>query len=405
MVFSLFGFIHYVHCILSTPKQFTWTNIMGTRSVSPRFAFSLFAGLVTVAFSCNNPATEPAAKQSLDVIAYYVGDGSDLDQYPVSDLTHIIYSFLHLDGNKLAFDNDKSEAAFARLVALKATHPDLKVLLSLGGWSACKSCSDVFSTPQARLEFAESVRDLVINHGADGLDLDWEYPAIEGFPGHPFKSEDKPNFTELVRVLRQTVGDSTELSFAAGGFSKYIEESIDWANVMPLVNRVNVMTYDLVGGYSTTTGHHTPLYGSHHQQQASDPAILSLLEMGVPSEKIVIGSAFYGRVWENVDSTNNGLYRSGAFKQGVNFKGLDKYLSDNPGYEEYWDDSTKALHMYNAEKGIFLTLDDRRSVQLKTEYALDSGLGGIMFWHLTADTPSGGLLQTITETIASSAQD
>jgi len=368
---------------------------MTIQNVSVFWALSVF----WLFASCEAPEQVADVHKPTEVIAYYVGDGTDLEDYPVSDLSHIIYSFLHLRGNELAFDNEESEQTFARLVALKKTYPELKVLLALGGWSGCKTCSDVFSTKEARATFASSFLELVRNHGADGLDLDWEYPAIEGFPGHPFKASDKPNFTELVRVLRTTVGDSIEISFAAGGFSTYIDEAIDWAQVMPIVDRVNLMTYDLVGGYSTMTGHHTPLFDSHHQPQAGHPAIQSLLSLGVPAEKIIMGSAFYGRVWENVDSTNQGLYRSGKFKQGVDFKDLGKYLTDNPGYVEHWDDSTKALHMYNPEQRLFLTLDDTRSVRLKTQYVLDHGLGGIMFWHLTADTPTGGLLDVITNTI------
>ena len=64
--------------------------------------------------------------------------------------------------------------------------------------------------------------------GTDGIDLDWEYPAISGFPGHLMDREDKPHFTALVKQLRKKFGRKNEISFAAGGFSTYIDSSIDW---------------------------------------------------------------------------------------------------------------------------------------------------------------------------------
>lgn len=55
-----------------------------------------------------------------------MGDGSDLQRYNISQLTHIIYSFLHLNGNQLSFDSDKDKQALQRLVALKKTTPTIK---------------------------------------------------------------------------------------------------------------------------------------------------------------------------------------------------------------------------------------------------------------------------------------
>ncbi|MBK9486944.1 MAG: hypothetical protein IPO01_17705 [Chitinophagaceae bacterium] len=79
-------------------------------------------------------------------------------------------------------------------------------------------------------------------YGIDGLDLDWEYPAIEGFPGHKYDAADKNNFTELIKALRKELGNDFLLTFAAGGFLKYLNESVDWDAVMPLVDFVNLMT-------------------------------------------------------------------------------------------------------------------------------------------------------------------
>jgi chitinase len=188
------------------------------------------------------------AEKPMVVIAYYMGDGSDIANYKTDQLTHIIYSFLHLKGNKLAVDNSSDSLAITRLVELKKTNPKLKIILSLGGWGGCPTCSGVFNSAQGRDEFSQSVLQLFKTYNADGLDLDWEYPAIESVPGHQYLPADKQNFTALVQRLRNTVGPDYELSFAAGGFKDFLDRSVEWTKVMPLLNYVNMMTYDLVNG-------------------------------------------------------------------------------------------------------------------------------------------------------------
>lgn len=160
-----------------------------------------------------------AQQKNISIIAYYAGDAKSVDEYPIEKLTHIIFSFCHLRGNKLTVDSKNDEATIEHLVELKKRNPSLKVILSLGGWSGCKTCSEVFSTDAGRKDFAESVQALCKKYKTDGVDLDWEYPAIEGYPHHRYTPEDKHNFTMLLQTLRHTLGSTYEISFAAGGFT------------------------------------------------------------------------------------------------------------------------------------------------------------------------------------------
>ena len=345
--------------------------------------------------ACDSSEPTPDSKHEISVIAYYSGDPNGADQFAVEQLDQVIHSFLHLQGNKLALDDVNDSIGIANWVGLKERNPDLKVLLSLGGWGGCKTCSDVFSGEAARKEFAQSVLDLLVQFKADGIDLDWEYPGIEGYPGHAFKAEDKQNFTYLVEELRETLGDDYVISFAAAGFDHFFKESIEWDKVMPLLDNVNIMTYDLVSGFSTVTGHHTPLYSTQEQLRSTDRAVTFLDSIGVPREKMVIGAAFYARVWENVANVNNGLYQSGKFKQGVGFSRQEEYFASQPGFEFYWDEEAQAPYAYNADSMWFATFDDSLSVALKTQYAKEKGLGGIMFWELGSDKLTGGLLESI----------
>jgi chitinase len=329
------------------------------------------------------------------VIAYYSGRPTQVDSFPIEKLTHIIFSFSHLKGNELHINNKRDTATIQELVSLKRRNPNLKVLLSLGGWGGCVSCSDIFSSRKDRRYFARSVERLSAYFGTDGIDLDWEYPAIEGFPGHTYKPEDKENFTALVKKLRRTLGKKYEISFAAGGFKQFIDHSIEWKKVMKEVNFVNLMTYDLVNGFDTTTGNHTPLFSTPHQMESTDHAVTQLIGLGVPVKKIIIGAAFYGRIWENVANTNFGMYQNGRYKHNVIFRDLDSLMIRDSGFVNYWDSIAQAPYLYNASQKLFMTYDDKKSMQLKTRYLVDKGLGGIMFWELAYDRYTDGLLDVI----------
>jgi chitinase len=280
-------------------------------------------------------------------------------------------------------------------VTLKKQNPYLKVMLALGGWGGCETCSDVFSTEKDIKEFANSVKSLNDYFKTDGIDLDWEYPAIEGYPGHKYKPADKKNFTALVKQLRETLGEKQEISFAAGGFKKFLDEAIEWEPVMKIVDRVNLMSYDLVHGFSTETGHHTPLYSTPEQLESTNNAVSNLIKMGVPPNKIVIGAAFYGRMWENVPAEKNGLYQKGKFKSSIAFKDFDSTFSAQKGFVYHWDSTASAPFLYNAREKLFVTFDDEKSLRLKTNYVVTNKLQGIMFWHLGQDKKTNGLLDVI----------
>ena len=348
--------------------------------------------------AAGKPAKSQSSHKPFVVTAYYMGDGTDITVNQTNQLTHIIYSFLHLNGNKLTVDNPNDSLAITRLVALKKINPKLKIILSLGGWGGCPSCSEVFNSEQGRQEFAQSVLQLFKSYHADGLDLDWEYPAIKSIPGHQYLPQDRQNFTSLLKTLRKKFGPGYELSFAAGGFSDFLEQSVEWNKVMPLVNYVNIMTYDLVNGNSKQTGHLTSLYSTPGQNSSTDYAVRFLDSIGVPMQKVVIGLAFYARLYNEVEPVNNGLYQKGKFCGYVVYKDNEISLSAEAGYIKYWDSTAKAPYAYNKSTKTFATYDDEQSAQYKTKYAKDKNLGGVMFWELRGDKESGGLLEVIFNT-------
>lgn len=341
---------------------------------------------------------QPAGRQQLAVIAYYSGNAADIEQYALKKLTHIIYSFAHLKGNRLHV-SAASGAILKKLVSLKKRYPSLKISLAFGGWGGCQTCSPVFTVPENRKTFALSVKAILEQYQLDGIDIDWEYPAIQGPVAHPFSPSDKQNFTALIKELRTIIGNKKEITIATGAFTTYLQQSIEWNQLASLIDRFHLMTFDLVNRNSIITGHHAALYSTHIQKESTDNAIHYLDSLGIPHNKIVIGVACYARIYEQISSNNNGLYQSCRFKQFAVYKNFETLFSASNGYNGYWDEEAKAPWCYNAQKKLFATYDDIRSVQLKTQYAIDKKLYGIMFWELRQDKIRNGLLDAIYATI------
>ncbi len=358
----------------------------------------LLISLLIFAFGCQAQQTGikyENSKPAFRVIGFYHDNGSDIEKYELDKLTHLIFCFTNLNGNKIQLNSLEDDNKLKRFVALKKTHPQLKVLISFGGWGGCETCSDVFSSDSGRKEFAQSVKDLLDKYQVDGIDIDWESPVIGGYKNHKASKDDKSNFTALIKELRKTLPANREICFDANSFQEFLDLSIDWKEVMPLVDFVNLMTYGLPSNGRGQTGHHTALYSSPNQEESIDKAIKTFDSLNVPMNKLIIGAAFYSFVAENVDSINNGLGRIGKFKANVNYSKFIESYTEKEGYIFYWDSIAQAPYLYNNQLKTFVTYDDKRSVAFKTKYALDMDLGGIMFWKLNGDTYSNGLLDAI----------
>jgi chitinase len=358
--------------------------------------------IFTTSFNQNSTRQNEKKQDNFRVVAFCMREGGNIEKYEIEKLTHLIFCFTNLQGNKISFKNSEDEDRLKRFVALKATYPKLKVLVSFGGWGGCETCSDVFNSVSGRKEFVTSVNDLLKKYNADGIDIDWESPVIGGYKNHKASKVDKENFTSLIKELRNTLPAKSEICFDANSFKTYIDLSIDWQKVMPLVDYVNLMTYSILNNAKLQTGHHTALYSSPFQNESADIAIHRLDSIGVPMNKIIIGAGFYSEVYENVDSVNNGFGRSGTFKTYINYNELFETFKENEGYEYHWDSVAQAPFLYNKRLKTFVTFDDKKSVSLKTKYAIDNKLGGIMFWQLKQDTYKDGLLDAIDKQIKTS---
>jgi chitinase len=360
-----------------------------------RFLLLILIGICYFLTSVAADTTRPR----FSVIAYYSGNVTDIDRYNVQSLTHIIYSFTLLNNNRLHV-SAAAGSILKKLVSLKKKNPQLKVALAFGGWGGCRTCSNIFTIPANRIVFAQSVLAILQQYRLDGIDIDWEYPAIdEGPPGHAYSPSDKQTFTELIKATRGALGKRYELSFAAGVFPEYLYNSVDWKQVMPLVDRVHLMSYDMVNRKSAFTGHHTALYSTPFQSVSIDNTIRFLDSLHIARDKVVIGAAFYARTYSVTDTNNHGLYRPAVFDGFAVYKSYQRRFAASNGFTYYWDDIAKVPYCFNPTKKLFATFDDERSVVFKTKYAIGKGLNGLLIWELRQDDGQQRLLNAIRATI------
>jgi chitinase len=369
-------------------------------------------------YSCTKNLPDKGVK----IMAYYFPHWGNFhpEALPLDKLTHIIFSFTEVIDNEMKFPDDSTGLMLRQLVAEKKSFPNLKVMIACGGWGGSGGFSEMSGTPENRKKFVESVARFIREYKLDGLDIDWEYPGMPGI-GNPYIPEDKENFTSLMRELREEmdkIGKDQVLTFAVAGWEEFFNH-VELDKVMQYATYMNVMSYDLAGGDDSFTSHHTNLgwvkmedlegtpasakireEGDSTKPYSAEKIITYCMNKGVNPGQIVIGGAFFGKAWKGVPPANNGLYQlnRGPWKERNSYATIREKREDANGFVRHWDPIAKAPFLYNPTDSIFISYEDTVSIRLKTEYAINTGLGGIMFWSLNSDTPKDGLVDAIYKT-------
>lgn len=385
------------------------------------FKFYIPATMLMMLFCTNTWSLKKPG--DINVMAYYMAPREDYrpQDLPLEKLTHIIFSFTEVIDNEMKFRRPASGENLSLLVAQKEKHPHLKVMVACGGWGGSGGFSDMAAFADNRKKFVDSAVRFLEDYQLDGLDIDWEYPGMRG-AGNPYRIEDRENFTSLMRELREAMdatGRKLVLTFASAGWENYYRH-VELPEVMKYADYMNIMTYDNVGGGTPYTAHHTNLGWVKPEDILGTPAhsimeergydlvprsaehiINFCLDKGVDPAQIVIGGAFYGKSWKGVPAENNGLYQPNeGGGRGATYSVIVEEYENKNGFVKHWDPIAKAPYLYNPEEKVFITYEDRQSIQLKTKYAIEHGLAGIMFWQLRGDAEKDGLLDAINEVVS-----
>ena len=355
------------------------------------------------------PTPEPTPVPTTNrVVGYYAAwaaySGYTPDKVDATKLTHINYAFANISSDLKVIlgypDIDTSN--INKLNALKQINPNLKTLISIGGWSWSGKFSDAALTEESRTIFADSCVDFIVKYGFDGIDLDWEYPVSGGLSTNIKRLEDKQNFTLLLKKLREKLSargiiDSKQyLITIAGGAGSWYLNNIELSKLHQYLDYANVMTYDIHGSWDNYTDFNAPLYNnsdaSPQYKWSVDASVNAWLNAGIPADKLVVGVPFYGYIYNSVNNVNNGLYQTFSGASSIAYSAIvSKYLNTS-GYVRYFHQQSMVPWLFNGST--FISYEDEQSIGLKAEYIKSKGLGGAAIWELSQDS-NGTLLGVI----------
>ncbi|WP_283134804.1 glycoside hydrolase family 18 protein [Rhizohabitans arisaemae] len=307
---------------------------------------------------------------------------------------------------------------FNQLKKLKAKHPNLKVLMSLGGWSWSRFFSNAALTPASRTAFVESCIDIWLKGNLpvfspdpqggpgsgfgvfDGFDIDWEWPNWTANVGNVIRPEDRENFTALLAEFRKQlnaygkqVRRKYELTAYLPANPRAITAGIEVNKIFKYLDFGTIQGYDLHGPWSGTTGHGSNLYTDPNDPNpirfSNDATIQNYIAQGAPRHKLVLGVPSYSQSWTNVNHPGG----NGLFQPGTGVASLDyRTVANLPG-PRFRNPATGALWLYNGTD--FHSYDDPAQMHQKARYIKRNGLGGSMMWSLDQDDANASLTKAL----------
>ena len=356
--------------------------------------------LAALSFLPEGRAETPAHRP---IVIGYVMDGATLPPIDARKLDAINFAFAHVNPqHEIHLRGDTAASALARLSALKADNPDLKLLLSVGGWGS-GNFSEAAANDAARAAFAESAARLTVQHRLDGIDIDWEYPTLPG-PGISHGPADRDNFTLLLQAVRDRLdvlgkADGRHYLLTIAAADGEAARGLDLPRITPLLDWINLMTYDFFGSLTPTTGHHAALGKSASaptDARTTRAAVEEFLAGGVPPAKLNVGAAFYGRKFVRVDRGNLGLHQAyGEHAAFLSWRDLQADYIGRNGYVRHWDADAQAPWLWNDAEASFVTYEDPQALRAKAAFVRERGLGGVMYWEHRQD--DGTLLDALRE--------
>ncbi|MDW2800368.1 glycosyl hydrolase family 18 protein [Clostridium boliviensis] len=326
------------------------------------------------------------------------------DQIDASKLTHINYAFANIGPDlKLTLGYPDIDPNNIRLLnELKLKNPNLKTLISVGGWNWSGRFSDAALTDASRSAFADSCVDFIVKYGFDGVDLDWEYPVSGGLVTNSRRPEDKQNFTLLLQKIREkldargAIDQKHYLLTIAGGADASYVKNVELSALAQYLDYANIMTYDLHGTWDPYTDLLAPLYNNNdyspQYKTSVDSAVSTWLNAAFPADKLVMGVPFYGYLYSSVNNSNNGLYQTYGGANSISYKDIKTNYLNKTGYTRYFHSQSKVPWLFNGT--IFISYEDPESIAYKADYIKSRNLGGAMIWELSQDS-NNELLNTL----------
>ncbi|ODV95116.1 hypothetical protein PACTADRAFT_2826 [Pachysolen tannophilus NRRL Y-2460] len=351
---------------------------------------------------------QPTVLPNKPVVALYYTNWSILNHpekpphtLPYDQITNVNYAFFkinkrtgnvthtdfHTDARLKLFMPYKRDSWFRTIQTLGllgqfmnvkyARVPELKVMMSVGGWGAKEDFKSLMTEEFKLNNFVKSTLSIIKTFDLDGVDIDWEYPENE---------KEAEYLVKLLQVLRIQLDKANKkplfLSFAAPCGDREIIDLLDLKEMDKYLNFWNLMTYDFSGSWSEKVAHHSNLYGDDKTELSCDSIVQHYISQGVTSQKIILGMPNYGRVFSGCNGEIGSKFKgTGCYKEGiVEFNRLPLLNT-----VEHFDSKLGAAYCYDPIKRYFISYDSNESARWKAKYVKKHELGGGFWWESSGD--------------------
>lgn len=362
------------------------------------------------------------------VMAYFAGWSIYDRQFNVWDidaskLSHLNYAFADIKdglvvlgdpyadaekinvghGDTFSDPADTLHGNLHQLFRLKQANRHLKVGLSIGGWSWSAGFSAAAANERARKRFVASAIQMIHDLGLDYVDLDWEFPVVGGVDKEAASPNDGLNFVALLEEftlqLAQHFPDPETRPYVTLAMScaPHVYRHYPLAEMEKHVRYFSLMGYDFSGVWSPVSEHSANLFKRPPKTINGKTAMMSsnsvseaieyYLSNGIPNDKLILGMPMYGRSFASCYGLHHPFQGAdkGSWEPGlVDYKDIPA-----SGYLTKWERTTNASFAVNPVTRSFISYDDVKAVAHKMAYIVQKGLGGAMFWELSADRASG----------------
>jgi chitinase len=342
-----------------------------------------------------------------------------VNDIPWDKITHINYAFAHVDANnKVSIGDPNSpnnpatnmewpgvvgaeldpnlpyKGHFNLLNKYKKLHPQVKTLVSVGGWAETgghfgadgRVADGGFYTLTTNADgtvnhagiaaFSASAVEFIEKYGFDGVDIDYEYPSSMADSGHPddftFSNARRAHLNASYQILMKSLRESLDIAGEAAGkhylltiaspSSGYLLRGMETFQATQYLDYVNIMSYDLHGAWNSHVGHNASLFDTGLDSELAAWNVYGTKEFegigylntdwavkyfrgGLSAGRINIGIPYYTRGFKDVTGGTNGLWGQAAFPDQANCpKGTgegDKNSCGNGavGIDNLWHDT------------------------------------------------------------------
>ncbi|KAI1074840.1 glycoside hydrolase family 18 protein [Whalleya microplaca] len=341
-----------------------------------------------------------------------------------SSVTHVVMAFMRPGIFNREGENSTWPLFMSVQEARSRFHADTKILVAIGGWGDTAGFEVAARTDESRARFAHNVAAMVRDTGADGVDIDWEYPGGNGEDYKQVPNSDKEwqvsAYPLLLASIRQSLGPSKVLSAAVPGLQRDMIAftSATVPDIMRSLDFLNVMTYDLMNRRDNVTKHHTGV-------QLSLEAIRAYAGNGAPRDKINLGFAFYTKYFrtgrepcfekENQVGCPTGLMedpktgadlgRTGGFSWHDTVPEEVRASFEKAISQGRYDEVGGGYWYWDADEALWWTFDTPDAIAKKFPLVVqEENLGGVFAWGLGEDAPGWAHLKALNTGVGSVAK-